>query len=71
MGKICSFEDARKAKRDAHLPSVPPKVTDSPIGSGVLTGFSDAGYPRVNDVSVVWCELEGGGRIGYRPGDGA
>lgn len=64
MSKVTDIGAARRAKK---LPSIPPKVIDSPIGPGVLTGFSDAGFPRVNEVAVVWCELEGGGEIGHRP----
>ncbi len=31
-------------------------VKDSPIGSGLVTGFSDAGYPQVDHVAVAWLE---------------
>jgi hypothetical protein len=28
-------------------------VEDSPIGSGVITGITEAGYPQVNHVAVA------------------
>lgn len=30
-------------------------ITDSPVGPGRITGFTDRGYPRVNGVAVVYC----------------
>jgi len=35
-------------------------VKDSPNGPGIVTSFSDAGYPRVNHVAVAWLELDDG-----------
>ena len=31
-------------------------VKDSPIGSGTITGITDAGYPQVNHIAVAWFE---------------
>ncbi len=32
------------------------EVKDSPVGSGLITGISDAGYPQVDHVAVAWLE---------------
>jgi len=36
------------------------KVKDSPIGSGIITGFTERGFPVVNHIAVSWLELESG-----------
>ena len=36
------------------------KVSESGMGAGVITGFSDRDYPKVNNVSVSWLVLETG-----------
>ena len=36
------------------------KVIESPVGSGVITDFTERGLPRVNDVAVAWLRLEDG-----------
>lgn len=36
------------------------KITESPVGPGVLTDISDAGYPRVNHVAVTCLISESG-----------
>lgn len=28
-------------------------VEDSPVGPGTITDFTDAGYPKVNDIAVA------------------
>lgn len=30
------------------------EVADSPVGPGFVTGVTQAGYPQVNEVAVVW-----------------
>lgn len=30
------------------------EVAESPMGPGVITDITDAGYPRVNYVAVAW-----------------
>lgn len=37
-------------------------VSDSPVGDGVVTGFTDRGYPQVNHVAVLWLERPDGAR---------
>lgn len=29
-------------------------IIDSPVGPGTITGFTDAGYPRVNHIAVTY-----------------
>lgn len=29
-------------------------IARSPVGAGMVTDITDAGYPRVNDVAVAW-----------------
>lgn len=36
------------------------KVKNSPLGEGVVTGITKAGFPQVNDVAVSWLVLEDG-----------
>lgn len=38
------------------------EVTESPVGPGTLTGMSQAGYPQVNNITVVWVVLAKGNR---------
>jgi hypothetical protein len=38
-------------------------VSDSPVGSGVLTGITERGYPQVNHVAVTWLERNDGARF--------
>ena len=45
--------------------SVGEKVKISPVGAGVFTDITDAGYPRVNHIAVTWMVMEDG-RI-YNP----
>lgn len=35
-------------------------VCDSPVGCGEVTSISNAGYPRVNHIAVVWLERPDG-----------
>lgn len=42
-------------------------VKDSPVGAGVVTSITDAGYPRVNDIAVAWCAFEDGSVFGNAP----
>ena len=35
-------------------------VEDSPVGPGVVTGFTERGYPQVNHVAVAWLRLTDG-----------
>lgn len=35
-------------------------ITDSPRGPGSFTGMSDAGYPRVDHITVTWVIREDG-----------
>ena len=30
------------------------EIADSPVGPGVITGITQAGYPEVNHVAVTW-----------------
>ena len=30
-------------------------VRASPVGSGTITGITQAGYPQVNHIAVAWC----------------
>lgn len=41
-------------------PSPDDRVKDSPVGPGLITEWTDAGFPRVNGVAVSWCVLEDG-----------
>lgn len=36
------------------------KVKYSPVGAGVFTDITDAGYPRVNHVAVAWMVMDDG-----------
>ncbi len=36
------------------------RVTASPAGPGVITGYSERGLPQVNEVTVAWATVEGG-----------
>jgi hypothetical protein len=38
------------------------RLIDSPVGAGILTDVTEAGYPRVNHVAVTWCEREDGAK---------
>lgn len=38
-------------------------VSNSPVGSGKVTGVTQAGYPQVNHVAVVWLERPDGARF--------
>lgn len=38
-------------------------VSRSPVGAGVITGFTEAGYPQVNHVAVTWLERPDGARF--------
>lgn len=42
-------------------------VSDSPVGAGTITGFSERGYPQVNHVAVTWVRLTDGAT--YDPHD--
>lgn len=42
------------------------RVADSPDGPGVITSFTERGYPRVNHVAVAWLRLEDGQVFDYR-----
>lgn len=35
-------------------------VADSPVGPGVVTGFTEVGYPLVNKVAVTWIKRTDG-----------
>lgn len=35
-------------------------VSHSPVGPGIITDFTERGYPRVNRVAVAWVRLESG-----------
>ncbi|GEM_PF-6101126 len=35
-------------------------VSHSPVGPGIITDFTERGYPRVNRVAVAWARLESG-----------
>jgi len=43
------------------------KVKTSGVGPGVITGFSERGYPKVNDVACAWIEFEDGTTFGLGP----
>jgi hypothetical protein len=34
--------------------SIGDTIADSPVGAGEVTGITDAGYPQVNHVAVVY-----------------
>lgn len=36
------------------------KVIDSPVGCGIVTGFTERGLPQVNHIAVVWLDAEDG-----------
>lgn len=36
------------------------KISDSGVGPGEVTGFSERGFPQVNGITVGWCRLECG-----------
>lgn len=36
------------------------RVVESPVGPGEITGFTQVGMPRVNEVAVGWVELADG-----------
>lgn len=36
------------------------EVTDSPLGPGKITGFSERGFPMVERVTVAWLRLPTG-----------
>lgn len=38
-------------------------VSASPVGSGKVTGITEAGYPQVNHVAVAWLERPDGARF--------
>jgi len=35
-------------------------VSESPVGPGVITSITERGFPRVNEVAVVWVRREDG-----------
>lgn len=37
-------------------------VEASPVGPGVITDFTERGYPRVNHVAVAWLRRTDGGQ---------
>jgi hypothetical protein len=37
-------------------------IAKSPVGAGTFTEITDAGWPRVNGIAVVWMEREDGAR---------
>lgn len=43
-----------------HYLSINEAVADSPVGTGSITDFTDAGFPQVNHVAVAWLECEDG-----------
>ena len=36
------------------------KISESGVGAGKVTGFSERGFPQVNGITVGWCKLECG-----------
>lgn len=40
--------------------SIGDAVSDSGVGAGKITAFTDAGFPQVNHVAVAWLECEDG-----------
>lgn len=36
-------------------------IEDSPVGSGIITGFSERGYPQVNHITVARLRRTDGG----------
>ena len=36
------------------------KVKNSPMGAGIFTDVTDAGYPRVDHVAVTWMVMDDG-----------
>jgi len=38
-------------------------ITDSPVGPGVVTDFTERGFPRVNHIAVTWCTRTDGLRF--------
>jgi hypothetical protein len=47
---------------DKHM-HVGMKVSDSPMGPGTITSFTERGFPRVDDIAVAWIEIETGERF--------
>lgn len=47
--------------------SVGEKVRLSPVGPGIVTGITQAGFPQVNNVAVTWLILDDGRGVGTRP----
>lgn len=45
---------------DAEFIAIGDTVADSPDGPGVVTGITEAGYPQVNHVAVVWLKRTDG-----------
>jgi hypothetical protein len=43
------------------------KVKESPVGTGEITGITQAGYPQVNHVAVSWLVLEDGTKFRQKP----
>lgn len=43
--------------------SIGDAVSASPVGAGEVTGITEAGYPQVNYVAVVWLERPDGARF--------
>ena len=41
-------------------PRVGDRVRESPVGPGVVTGFTPRGFPQVDHVAVAWLRLEDG-----------
>lgn len=41
--------------------SIGDSVSESPVGAGKVTGITEAGYPQVNHVAVVWLKRPDGG----------
>jgi hypothetical protein len=35
-------------------------IVDSPVGRGIVTGVTDAGFPQVNHVAVAWLQRADG-----------
>lgn len=45
---------------DPHSIKVGDDVSESPVGSGKITGVTEAGYPQVNQVAVAWLKRPDG-----------
>jgi len=40
---------------DPYALKIDEPVRASPVGSGTITGITQAGYPQVNHIAVAWC----------------